>query len=146
MQLEKNGTSRNCKVCWKAPIPTRQSQSPGRQSSRRWSAACSVGVCVWGDGVPYLYGIYKTKKERWRPIAGVHKAGQRDQAPSLRKSSAPTHPSHPLAQEMMRMLQVVLVSLEGADRVRMQTKDLRAFWVVRSPQEFGAWVRTHLTE
>ena len=121
------------------PKPWDEVRSEMARGLKRWDMRI-------GNGVPYLYGIYKTKKSRWRPIAGVHKARGQPQPQPPRKLQPPTHPLHPLAEEMMRLLQVVLTSLEGADRVRMQTKELRAFWVVRSPQEFGAWVRTHLTE
>ena len=92
------------------------------------------------DGVPYLYGVCKTKKRTWRPIAGVStSAGSQRQV-------GPRHPFQTLAEGIMKALQCVLRTLEAADRLRMQQQGLRAFWVVRSPQEFAAWVRTYLRE
>ena len=39
-------------------------------------------------GIPYLYGIYKAKKKRWRPIAGVRQMEPQQRMLMRNKASA----------------------------------------------------------
>ena len=92
------------------------------------------------QGVPYLYGIFKAKKRRWRPISGAC-SDTSGETPQLGK---PAHPLSEVHQLLTRIFQVVLSMLKEKDRERMVKENKRAYWIKESPQEIAAWLRQNL--
>ena len=121
-------------------------------------AECRDEGFTIGKGLPYLYGIYKSKKRSWRPIAGVCALGNPSSKPcptpsdgparaALPSGQMPDTPQHPLGDvldTLTDLLNVVLQTQQEIDEERQATTGLRAFEVIASPQHFAPCVKVHL--
>ena len=92
------------------------------------------------EGRPYLYGIFKAKKRRWRPIVGITSRGDESTA-----GVRPRQPMQELHQLLTRILQAVMTSLKAIDMERIVMQSKRAYWIKESPQEIAAWIRQNLS-
>ena len=82
-------------------------------------------------GQPYLYGIFKAKKRRWRPIVGITSRGN--------ETADGERP------RLTKILQTVMTSLKAKDMERIVIQSKRTYWIKESPQEIAAWIRQNLT-
>ena len=100
-----------------------------------------------GNGSPYIYLVYKTAKNSWKPIAGVSSRGP---VPRLLlgvpSTLLPRHPTHVLQSLQVQQLSQVMKTL----KLKSQNGQLQgkggAYWIIESPQEFAVFVRTHQRE
>ena len=92
------------------------------------------------QGMPYLYGIFKAKKRKWRPISGACS----ERSENNLQLGKPAHPMAEVHQLLTRIFQAVLNVLKEKDRERMVKENRRAFWIKESPQEIAAWLRQNL--
>jgi len=85
---------------------------------------CGQHGFVVGGGLPYVYGIWKSKKARWRHIVGICKGSE---SADLAKPLHPLDGAHLL---LVKLLKQILAVLKEIDLVRRAAGGPRAFWVV----------------
>ena len=113
---------------------------PGEMSWDAYKSECAVFCANWGFtpglGVPYLYGIWKSKKSKWRHIVGVSK--EQEEIPG---GSKPAHPLDQLHSLLVKCFNQVLKVLKEMDLARRAKGGCRAFWIVESVQQFAEEIR-----
>ena len=73
---------------------------------------CTQYGFVVGGGLPYVYGIWKSKKARWRHIVGISKDSE------FLDSVKPVHPLDGVHLLLVKLLKQVLAVLREIDLVR----------------------------
>jgi hypothetical protein len=97
-----------------------------------------------GKGIPYNYGIWKAKKNKFRYIAGTRsppptEANNESQA----KKGPPRSPAYFLCKALVKVLDHVGSSLQAADEQRQRDIGLKCYWPINSVNQFSRLVRTH---
>ena len=101
-----------------------------------------------GKGIPYNYGIWKAKKQKFRFIAGTRSAprSRDDNTDSTKRKEPPRSPTYSLCKALVRVLDHVGTSLQAVDEQRQRETGLRCYWPIDSVNQFSRYVRTHAAE
>jgi hypothetical protein len=100
-----------------------------------------------GKGIPYNYGIWKAKKQKFRYIAGTRApppAGEVRQ--ENRKPEPPRAPTYFLGKALVKVLDHVCNSLKAFNEIRERETGLQCYLSIKSVNEFTRLVRIHSAE
>jgi len=103
-----------------------------------------------GDGIPYNYGIWKPKKQRFRYIAGTRTRPRPDsaqegvaQADHTPPPGPPRSPAYHLCKALVTVLDHVANSLQTLNEQLERESGLRCYWPIKSVDQFSRYVRVH---
>jgi len=102
---------------------------------------------VTGSGIVYNYGIWKSKKQNFRFIAGTRSCSPGEKFTLIphsgRALGPPRQPLYEAHKALVRMLQHIEIVLKQKDQIRQRQEGIHAFWGIDSVSAFTRLVRSH---